>query len=85
MVQELELRRRKILFLFTKRNLSLQIYFCCRRLFAKNGYSVALVARGAANVEKIADEINKSGGDVSSPSYSYSYSHIIPVRLSLFL
>jgi NADP-dependent 3-hydroxy acid dehydrogenase YdfG len=34
-------------------------------LFAKNGYSVALLARGANEVNKIADEINASGGHVS--------------------
>jgi NAD(P)-dependent dehydrogenase (short-subunit alcohol dehydrogenase family) len=46
-------------------------------LFAKNGYSVALIARGANEVNKIADEINAAGGHVSytssSPSYFYHY------------
>ena len=36
-----------------------------RRLFAKNGYSVALLARGANYVNQVADEINASGGHVS--------------------
>ncbi|KDR71621.1 hypothetical protein GALMADRAFT_229580 [Galerina marginata CBS 339.88] len=43
------------------------------RLFAKKGYSVALIARGAEVVDKLADEINNSGGHgapFSVPSYS---------------
>ncbi|KJA16040.1 hypothetical protein HYPSUDRAFT_148349 [Hypholoma sublateritium FD-334 SS-4] len=43
------------------------------RLFSSSGYSVALIARGATNVEKIADDINKSGGHaVAFPVASYS-------------
>ncbi|TEB19917.1 short-chain dehydrogenase/reductase SDR [Coprinellus micaceus] len=32
------------------------------RLFAKNGYTVALIARGADSLSKISDEINAAGG-----------------------
>jgi len=42
--------------------------------FAKNGYSVALVARGSQVVNSIAEEINSSGGEASPfpvPSYSH--------------
>jgi len=47
------------------------------RLFAKNGYSVALLARGANHVNKIADEINSSGGHAAPfPVPSYSDDHI---------
>jgi len=47
------------------------------RLFAKNGYSVALLARGANEVNKIADEINTSGGHAAPfPLPSYSDDHI---------
>ncbi|KAF8196957.1 hypothetical protein BJ912DRAFT_1039899 [Pholiota molesta] len=45
------------------------------RLFAKQGYSVALVARGAASVDKLAAEINSAGGQVSVPFAVPSYSH----------
>jgi len=44
------------------------------RLFAKNGYNVALVARGKEIVNKVAEEINSSGGEATSfatPSYSH--------------
>ncbi|KAF9475043.1 NAD(P)-binding protein [Pholiota conissans] len=43
-------------------------------LFAKKGYSVALIARGAATVDKVAEEINSAGGHAASfavPSYSH--------------
>jgi len=47
------------------------------RLFAKNGYSVALLARGTNEVSKIADEINTSGGHAEPfPVPSYSDDHI---------
>ena len=44
------------------------------RLFAKNGYSVALIARGADSLTKISDEINASGGQ-AAPFPLKSYSH----------
>ena len=49
---------------FTVRDL-ISVSHLNRRLFARNGYSVALLARGANYVNKIADEINSSGGHVS--------------------
>ena len=36
-----------------------------KRLFAKNGYSIALLARGAKVVDVLASEINAQGGHVS--------------------
>ncbi|KAF8962920.1 hypothetical protein BDZ97DRAFT_1823452 [Flammula alnicola] len=45
------------------------------RLFAKNGYSVALIARGAASVDKVTQEINSSGGHVGCSFAVPSYSH----------
>ncbi|KAH9945063.1 NAD-P-binding protein [Epithele typhae] len=48
---------------------------CVRsRLFAKSGYRVALVARTADSLKKVADEINASGGEAAPfpvPDYSY--------------
>ncbi|RXW19136.1 hypothetical protein EST38_g6717 [Candolleomyces aberdarensis] len=44
------------------------------RLFAKNGYSVALIARGADSLTKISDEINSAGGQ-ATPFPLKSYSH----------
>ncbi|KDR71635.1 hypothetical protein GALMADRAFT_229591 [Galerina marginata CBS 339.88] len=44
------------------------------RLFAKNGYSIALIARGADTVNKLAEEINTSGGHAASFAIA-SYSH----------
>jgi len=44
------------------------------RLFAKNGYSVALIARGSDHVNKLAEEINGSGGN-AAPFSVQSYSH----------
>lgn len=44
------------------------------RLFAKNGYSVALIARRADALAKISDEINASGGH-AAPFALKSYSH----------
>ncbi|KIM43964.1 hypothetical protein M413DRAFT_443037 [Hebeloma cylindrosporum] len=47
------------------------------RLFAKNDYSVALFARGADHVNKVADEINAAGGHAAPfPVPSYSDAHI---------
>ena len=40
----------------------------CSRLFAKNGYRIALIARNEAQLTSLADEINKDGGEVSVPS-----------------
>ena len=51
-------------------------FYLNRRLFAKHGYSIALLARGANEVNKIADEINGSGGHVSyASSCSSSFNH----------
>ncbi|PPQ90338.1 hypothetical protein CVT25_007740 [Psilocybe cyanescens] len=48
------------------------------RLFAKNGYSVALIARGADSVNKLTQEINSSGGHAESFSIaSYSNDDIV--------
>ncbi|KAJ3516234.1 hypothetical protein NLJ89_g1258 [Agrocybe chaxingu] len=44
------------------------------RLFAKNGYSVALIARGGDFVNKLATEINSSGGQ-AAPFTVPSYTH----------
>ncbi|XP_006456462.1 hypothetical protein AGABI2DRAFT_78299, partial [Agaricus bisporus var. bisporus H97] len=44
------------------------------RLFAKEGYAVAIVARGADAINKLSDEINKAGGEAAAfhlNSYSY--------------
>lgn len=48
--------------------------FMRSRLFAKNGYSVALIARRADALAKISDEINASGGH-AAPFALKSYSH----------
>ncbi|KAF5376457.1 hypothetical protein D9615_008605 [Tricholomella constricta] len=43
------------------------------RLFSQAGYSVALVARGAETVNKLAQELNSNGGEASSfPVDAYS-------------
>ena len=42
-----------------------------RRVFAKAGYKVALVARNKDNLQKTAEEIKKSGGEVSKILVSY--------------
>ncbi|CAA7262031.1 unnamed protein product [Cyclocybe aegerita] len=44
------------------------------RLFAKNGYSVALIARGGDFVNNLATEINSSGGQ-AAPFTVPSYTH----------
>ncbi|KAJ7589926.1 hypothetical protein C8J56DRAFT_936501 [Mycena floridula] len=50
------------------------------RLFAKNGYSVALIARGAGELTKLSDEINASGGTAASfPIESYSAPNVAGV------
>jgi len=68
------------------------------RVFAKNGYSVAILARGADSLHKLEDEIKQSGGDVKAFSLEdYSYKSIgnafqdikshwpsVPVRVALF-
>ncbi|KAF8884666.1 hypothetical protein BD779DRAFT_1442958, partial [Infundibulicybe gibba] len=46
------------------------------RLFSKEGYSVALIARGQDSLKSLAEEITKSGGNASAvafpvPSYSW--------------
>ena len=38
--------------------------FVYSRLFAKQGYRVALIARNADHLKKTADEINAAGGEV---------------------
>ncbi|KAJ3506265.1 hypothetical protein NLJ89_g6966 [Agrocybe chaxingu] len=46
------------------------------RLFAKNGYNVAIIARGDSFVQGLANEINSSGGEAASftvPSYSHDH------------
>ena len=35
------------------------------RIISKEGYAVALIARGEASLKAVADELNASGGDVS--------------------
>jgi len=47
------------------------------RLFAKSGYNVALIARNAASLNKLADDIKSTGGEagafpLESDSYSFS-------------
>jgi len=47
------------------------------RLFAKRGYNVALIARSAATLNKLADEIKSTGGEagafaIESGSYTHS-------------
>ncbi|KAF9002190.1 NAD(P)-binding protein [Cyathus striatus] len=44
------------------------------RLFAKKGYSVALIARGADHVKNLAEEINASGGE-AAPFPIDAYTH----------
>ncbi|KAF8991736.1 hypothetical protein BDQ17DRAFT_1546731 [Cyathus striatus] len=44
------------------------------RLFAKKGFSVALIARGAEHVKKLAEEINASGGE-AAPFPIDAYTH----------
>ena len=39
-------------------------FFVLSRLFAKNGYRVALVARNVDYLNTVAGEINKDGGEV---------------------
>lgn len=51
-----------------------------RRVFSKSGYAVALVARGADSVKKLADELNSSGGEVS---LIYNTPGICPLTLVL--
>ncbi|KAI0804752.1 NAD-P-binding protein [Irpex lacteus] len=50
------------------------------RLFAKNGYKVAVIARGADRAKKLADEINSSGGEAAGFGTSdYAYKSILAV------
>jgi len=47
------------------------------RLFSKAGYSVALIARGADTVNKVAQELNAAGGEASPfPIESYTTQNI---------
>jgi NADP-dependent 3-hydroxy acid dehydrogenase YdfG len=45
--------------------------FVCSRLFAKAGYSVALLARGADSVNALAKEITESGAEVLDFSFQF--------------
>ncbi|KAI0086070.1 short-chain dehydrogenase/reductase SDR [Irpex rosettiformis] len=50
------------------------------RLFSKNGYRVAVIARGADRAKKLADEINSSGGEAAGFGTSdYAYKSILSV------
>ena len=52
----------------------------CSRLFAKQGYRVAIIARNASQSQKVADEINKAGGEAAGfGSNDYAYKSIIAV------
>ena len=67
--QELVLQRRELISqirLYT----NTQNTLIPRRLFAKQGYRVALIARNADHLKKTADEINAVGGEVHSTSNS---------------
>ena len=66
---ELERLQRTYLYLYLIQSLTA---YLCRRLFAKEGYSVALIARGANEVQSLADEINASGGTVRHLSFDLS-------------
>lgn len=55
------------------------------RLFGKNGYSVALIARGADSLRKIADEINSAGGDAAPfPVEAYDAGKVSAVFTQIF-
>lgn len=43
----------------------------CSRIFAKAGYSVALLARGADSVNALAKEISESGAEVLNLSFQF--------------
>lgn len=45
--------------------------FVYSRLFAKSGYSVALLARGADSVNALAKEITESGAEVLDFSFQF--------------
>ncbi|KAI0086068.1 short-chain dehydrogenase/reductase SDR [Irpex rosettiformis] len=50
------------------------------RLFAANGFRVAIIARGADRAEKLASEINTSGGEAAGFGTSdYTYKSILAV------
>jgi len=50
------------------------------RLFAKAGHRVALIARNAEHLKKVADEINQSGGEAAAFAVkSYTYSDVIGI------
>ncbi|KAH8103928.1 short-chain dehydrogenase/reductase SDR [Cristinia sonorae] len=50
------------------------------RVFAKAGYRVALIARGADQLKKIVDEITQAGGEAEAfPISSYSYADVTAV------
>ncbi|TFK98104.1 short-chain dehydrogenase/reductase SDR [Pterulicium gracile] len=55
------------------------------RLFAKNGYSVALIARGADSLKKITDEINSSEGDAAPFAIeAYNAANVSAVFVKIF-
>lgn len=43
------------------------------RLFAKQGYKVALIARGGDSLNKLAEDINSNGGEVIFSIYFREY------------
>ncbi|KAI0804747.1 short-chain dehydrogenase/reductase SDR [Irpex lacteus] len=50
------------------------------RLFAKSGYRVAIIARHKEQAQKVADDINKTGGEAAGfGSNDYAYKSIIAV------
>ena len=52
----------------------------CSRLFAKSGYRVAIIARNAANVNKLAQEINAAGYEAAAfPVKDYAYKTVLGV------
>jgi len=51
-----------------------------RRVFAKAGFRVALIARNADHLKKTAEEINAAGGEAAAfPIKSYAYSEVIDI------
>ena len=59
------------------------------RLFGKLGYRVALISRGSEHLNKLANEINQSGGEVRHSPYIITSviltGTLTVVRLHLFL
>jgi NAD(P)-dependent dehydrogenase (short-subunit alcohol dehydrogenase family) len=62
-------------FLYSYLNTSLN-----SRLFAKQGYRIALIARNADNLKKLAGEINAGGGEAAAfPVADYTYKNVLSV------